>query len=413
MIFFSLFRFLRFEYKKYLCMFTLFNYYSLVLKKNKNMKNILITGGAGFIGSNLVLALIKKGYNITVLDNLSPEIHGEEPEQTSPLYNSIMGKVTFIKGTVTSRADWEKAIDNQDVIVHLAAETGTGQSMYCIAKYTEINIHGTAIMLDILANNKHSVKKIVVASSRSIYGEGKYRHPHLGIVYPKHRKEQDMLAGRFEVTFFDDQQLELQATDEDSKIHPSSVYGITKQNQEQMIMTVCPTIGIDPVALRYQNVYGPGQSLSNPYSGILSIFSTQIRNNNGILIFEDGKEIRDFVFIDDVVSATILGIEKEEANGEVFNVGTGVATDVLEAANMLVKAYKINVPVTITGKFRLGDIRHNYADLCKIKTLLGFKPKVYLEEGILKFSEWVLLEEIQEDKLTLALEEMKQKGVLK
>ncbi|SNR49436.1 NAD-dependent epimerase/dehydratase family protein [Flavobacterium sp. ov086] len=377
------------------------------------MKNILITGGAGFIGSNLALKLIEKGHKITVLDNLSKQIHGENPEVTSPLFKSIKDKVTFIEGTVTSREDWTKALENQNVVVHFAAETGTGQSMYCIEKYTEVNIQGTAIMLDILANSDNSVEKIVIASSRSIYGEGKYKHPELGIVYPIHRKEKDMLAGNFELTFFDDQELELLATDEDSKIHPSSVYGITKQNQEQMIMTVCPTIGIAPVGFRYQNVYGPGQSLSNPYTGILSIFSTQIRNNNPIQIFEDGKETRDFVFIDDVVAATILGIEKEEANGQVFNVGTGVATDVLEVANSLIKAYDINVPVTVTGRFRLGDIRHNYADLTKIKKLLGFEPSVYFKEGIEKFSAWVLQQEIQEDKLSKSLEEMKKKGLLK
>lgn len=377
------------------------------------MKNILITGGAGFIGSNLALKLIDKGYNITVLDNLSPQIHGNNPKFTSPLYQSIKDKVTFIKGTVTSKSDWEEALVNQDAVVHYAAETGTGQSMYCIAKYTEVNIQGTAIMLDILANSENSVEKIVIASSRSIYGEGKYKHPELGIVYPTHRKEKDMLAGNFELTFRDNQVLELLATDEDSEIHPSSVYGITKQNQEQMIMTVCPTIGIAPVGFRYQNVYGPGQSLSNPYTGILSIFSTQIRNNNPIQIFEDGKETRDFVFIDDVVAATILGIEKEEANGHIFNVGTGVAIDVLEVANSLINAYDIPVPVTVTGRFRLGDIRHNYADLTKIKTRLGFEPKVYFKEGIEKFSSWVLQQEIQEDKLSKSLEEMEKKGLLK
>lgn len=377
------------------------------------MKNILITGGAGFIGSNLALKLIEKGHKITVLDNLSKQIHGDNPEVTSPLFKNIKEKVNFIEGTVTSREDWVKALEGQNVVVHFAAETGTGQSMYCIEKYTEVNIQGTAIMLDILANTVNSVGKIVIASSRSIYGEGKYKHPKLGVVYPTHRKENDMLAGNFELTFADDLELELLATDEDSKIHPSSVYGITKQNQEQMIMTVCPTIGIAPVGFRYQNVYGPGQSLSNPYTGILSIFSTQIRNNNPIQIFEDGKETRDFVFIDDVVAATILGIEKEEANGHVFNVGTGVATDVLEVANSLIKAYGIDVPVTVTGRFRLGDIRHNYADLTKIKQRLGFEPKVYFKEGIQKFSKWVLQQEIQEDKLSKSLEEMKRKGLLK
>ena len=377
------------------------------------MKNILITGGAGFIGSNLALKLIEEGHKITVLDNLSPQIHGENPAVTSPLYQSIKDKVTFINGTVTSRTDWEKALQNQNVVVHFAAETGTGQSMYCIEKYTEVNIQGTAIMLDILANSMHNVQKIVIASSRSIYGEGKYKHPEFGIVYPSHRNEKDMLAGDFELKYKDNQPLELLATCEDSKIHPSSVYGITKQNQEQMIMTVCPTIGIAPVAFRYQNVYGPGQSLSNPYTGILSIFSTQIRNNNGIQVFEDGKETRDFVYIDDVVNATILGIEKEEANNQIFNVGTGVATDVLTVANTLIKAYKIEVPVTVSGRFRLGDIRHNFADMSKIKNILGFTPSVYFEEGISNFTQWVLQQEIQEDKLSDSLEEMKKKGLYK
>ncbi len=377
------------------------------------MKNILITGGAGFIGSNLSLALIEKGYEITVLDNLSPQIHGDNPEETSPLYLSIKDKVTFIKGTVTSRNDWEEAIKKQDVIVHFAAETGTGQSMYCIEKYTEVNILGTAILLDILANKNTTVKKVVIASSRSIYGEGKYVHPELGNVYPLHRNEKDMLSGDFSVKYEGEVNLKLQATDEESKIHPSSVYGITKQNQEQMIMTVCPTLNIAPVAFRYQNVYGPGQSLSNPYTGILSIFSTQIRNNNGIQIFEDGKETRDFVYIDDVVNATILGIEKEEANNEIFNVGTGIATDVLTVANTLIDAYNIDVPVKITGKFRLGDIRHNYADMTKIRKLLGFEPQVFFKEGINNFTQWVLRQKIEEDNLESSLAEMKEKGLLK
>ena len=377
------------------------------------VKNILITGGAGFIGSNLSLQLLNKGYKVTVLDNLSPQIHGSDPENTSPLYQSIKDKVYFIKGTVTSRSDWEFALKNQDVIVHFAAETGTGQSMYEIEKYVNINIGGTALMLDILANQPHQVKKIVVASSRSIYGEGKYRHPELGIVYPDHREEQDMVKGDFEVKFKNVEPLQLLPTDEDSKIHPSSVYGITKQNQEQMVMTVCPTLGIEPVAFRYQNVYGPGQSLSNPYTGILSIFSTQIRNGNPINVFEDGKESRDFVFIDDIVAATILGIEKEEAGNQVFNVGFGKATDVLTVAQALIQNYGIEVPVNITGSFRLGDIRHNFADMSKIKQVLGFMPQVDFQEGIRRFTNWVLTQAVQEDKLSQSLEEMKAKGLYK
>ncbi|MEN9876285.1 MAG: hypothetical protein RLZZ529_1282 [Bacteroidota bacterium] len=377
------------------------------------MKNILITGGAGFIGSNLALKLISKGYNITVLDNLSEQIHGADPENDSPLYQSIKGKVNFIDGTVTSKKDWQKAIKNQDVIVHYAAETGTGQSMYEIQKYVDVNINGTAIVLDLLANESHQVKKMIIASSRSIYGEGKYKSVELGVVYPKHRTANFMDNGDFEVKVEGSGPLTLMATDEESKIHPSSVYGITKQNQEQMIMTVCPTLGIAPVAFRYQNVYGPGQSLKNPYTGILSIFSTQIKNGNGINIFEDGKETRDFVFVNDVVDATILGIEKEEANNEIFNVGTGVPTDVITVANGLIKNYGIDVPVTISGNYRLGDIRHNYADLTKIKNKLGFEPLFSFEQGLKQFTNWVDKQEVQQDNYAKSIEEMKAKGLYK
>jgi dTDP-L-rhamnose 4-epimerase len=379
------------------------------------MKNILITGGAGFIGSNLALKLVDKGYNVTVLDNLSPQIHGEDAENTSFLFLRIKDKVKFINGNITSKEDLIKAIEGQDAIVHYAAETGTGQSMYEIEKYTSVNIGGTALLLDLLANYPHAVKKVVVASSRSIYGEGRYWSDELNsFVYPKHRTDYYMSIGDFEVKYKGvSSALQVVATDEESKIHPSSVYGITKQNQEQMIMTVCPTLGIAPVAFRYQNVYGPGQSLTNPYTGILSIFSTLIKNGKDINIFEDGKESRDFVFIDDVVDATILGLEMEEANGEIFNVGTGEATDVITVANKLIANYNGSTKINISGNYRLGDIRHNFADMSKIYSLLGFKPKYNFHLGISKFTEWVLTQEVKESKYEESIAEMKEKGLFK
>jgi dTDP-L-rhamnose 4-epimerase len=373
-------------------------------------KKVLITGGAGFIGSNLSLKLIEKGYEVVVLDNLSPQIHGEY----SPLYESIKDKVNFIKGTVLSYDDWKKALDGADVVVHLAAETGTGQSMYEIEKYTDVNIKGTSIFLDILANEKHSVKKMIIASSRSIYGEGKYDCPKCGIVYPNERKDEDMAKGDFAVKCpICRANAKLMATDETSKIHPSSIYGITKQVQEQMFMVMGKSLNIPAVAFRYQNVYGAGQSLSNPYTGILSIFSTRIKNGNDINIFEDGKESRDFVYVDDVVEATILGIEKDEANYEVFNVGLGEAIDVNTVASTLVKTYASNSKITISGNYRLGDIRDNYADLTKIKSKLGFVPKVSFEEGIKRFTAWVEKQEVVEDKYEKSIEEMKEKGLYK
>ncbi|MGK5057729.1 NAD-dependent epimerase/dehydratase family protein [Janthinobacterium sp. LB2P49] len=376
--------------------------------------NILITGGAGFIGSNLALHLIGLGHEITILDNLSQQIHGVNPEESSPLYKSVKNKVRFVAGTVCDEAAWREVLPGQDAVVHLAAETGTGQSMYEIKRYVDINIGGTGLMLDFLANTKHQVKKVVVASSRSIYGEGKYYSPALGIIYPGARKDKDMQVGRFEpLCPQTGEPLELLATDEESKIHPSSVYGITKQNQEQMVMTVCSSLGIGATALRYQNVYGPGQSLSNPYTGILSIFSTRIKNGNDLNIFEDGKESRDFVFIDDIVAATTLALTKEEANGEVFGIGAGVATNVLTVAQTLVQHYGIEVPIKVTGAYRLGDIRHNYADLSKSNRLLGFQPKVTFSEGIARFTAWVNEQAIQADAYDASIAEMKLRGLYK
>lgn len=378
------------------------------------MKNILITGGAGFIGSNVALRLLAKGYNVTVLDNLSKQIHGENPEKTSPLYLSIKDKVHFINGSVTSREDWMNALEGQDAVIHLAAETGTGQSMYEIEKYVDTNIGGTALLLDILTNTKHHVKRVLVAESRAIYGEGKYHCFKCGDVYPVDRHDEDMSKGDFECKCPKcGGEVELVATTEDSAIHPSSVYGIAKQVQGQLVHLVCPTIGVESVSFRYQNVYGPGQSLSNPYTGILSIFSTRIKNGNGINIFEDGKETRDFVYIDDVVEATILGLEVPEANGHVFNVGTGVATDVLTVANTLCEKYNIQVPITVSGNYRLGDIRHNYADISLARQILGFQPKWSFSDGISQFCKWVDNQKVQEDKYEASIEEMKKKGLYK
>lgn len=379
-----------------------------------NMKNILVTGGAGFIGSNVALKLKQKGYNVTVLDNLSKQIHGDNPEETSPLYLSIKDKVRFIKGSVMSREDWITALDGQDAVIHLAAETGTGQSMYEIEKYVNTNIGGTALLLDILTNNKTTVKRVLVAESRAIYGEGKYWSDELERdVYPEARRDEDMQKGDFNVYYKSKSPLRLVATTEDSFIHPTSVYGITKQVQGQLVHMICPAIGIDDVSFRYQNVYGPGQSLSNPYTGILSIFSTQIKNHHGINIFEDGMETRDFVYIEDVVDATILGLEIPDAKGHVFNIGTGIATNVLTVANTLVQKYGIEVPISVSGDYRVGDIRHNYADISLAKEILGYKPKWSFDRGIEEFCNWVNEQDVQEDKYESSIMEMKSKGLFK
>lgn len=373
-------------------------------------KKILITGGAGFIGSNIALNLFNKGYEITVLDNLSEQIHGKN----AAIPEKLKDKVKFIKGDVIIKSDWLKAIEGQDAVIHLAAETGTGQSMYEIERYSRINILGTSILLDILTNEKHKIKKVIVASSRAVYGEGKYKCSSHGEVYPLSREERSMEKGDFELKCpMCSAELELLPTDEDSNINAGSIYGITKYNQEQMVLTVGKSLKIPSIAFRYQNVYGPGQSLSNPYTGILSIFSTRIKNGNDINIFEDGKESRDFVYIDDVVNATILGLEKDTGNYEVLNVGSGVPTDVLTVASTLKQAYNSTVEISVSGNYRIGDIRHNYADLTKIKTLLGYEPTISFEEGISNFVRWVETQDVKEDDYEKSINELKEKGLFK
>ena len=378
------------------------------------MKNILITGGAGFIGSNLALKLITKGYKVKILDNLSIQIHGEVPEKTSPLYNSIKDKVVFIRGSVLSKNDWVKAIEGQDAIIHLAAETGTGQSMYKIKKYIDTNVSGTALMLEALLSKKHQIQKIILASSRAVYGEGKYLCDRHGIVYPQQRQENNLLHGDYECKCpFCNDKITLLPTSEDSIISPTSIYGMSKFSQESILQIMSHVIKVPVVIFRYQNVFGPGQSLTNPYTGILSIFSSLIKCGDTINIFEDGQESRDFVYINDVVKATILGLEMEQANNNIFNVGSGIPYSVIYVAETLIKMYKSNTTLKISGNFRTGDIRHNFADLDLIKNKLGYKPTSTFEYGIQHFVEWVNENNISQNKFQNSINEMKNRGLLK
>lgn len=379
-------------------------------------KNVIISGGAGFIGSNLSLYLLSKGYNVRILDNLHPQIHGDNPSSTSPLYQSIKDKCSCIIGDVTQKSDWEKALQNQHILIHFAAETGTGQSMYEIERYTQVNTMGTALLLDILTNQKHSIEKVIVASSRAVYGEGKYFSAKNGqVFYPTERRIADLQNGIFELRSPEDEQEFLQAlaTDENSKIAPNSIYGLTKYYQEQALMIACKSLEIPCVALRYQNVYGPGQSLSNPYTGILSIFSNRIKQGKAINIFEDGKESRDFVFIDDVVKATTLCIETDRANFKTLNVGTGKAITVYEVAKTLNAMYQMDIPLTISGQFRKGDIRHNFADVSLLQDTLQFTPEIAFNDGIRLFCEWVSQQATHQDNYEQSLLEMQAKGLMK
>ena len=375
--------------------------------------HVLITGGAGFIGTRLARRFVDAGHTVTVLDALIPQVHGDDPETTSPLLRSLDGVATVVPGTVTSIDDLRAALTGATVVVHLAAETGTGQSMYEIDRYTETNVGGTAKLLDLLANEPNDVRRLLIASSRSIYGEGAYRTGDGTVVYPAHRADADMAGGDFDVHMPGEGALSVIPTDETAKLHPSSVYGITKQMQEALILTVAPTIGIEPVSLRYQNVYGPGQSLKNPYTGILSIFSTLIRQGKEINIFEDGLESRDFVYIDDVVEATFLAAVRPDAAGGVFNVGSGVATTVNEVVEALFAAFGTEVPTRVSGNYRLGDIRHNVADTTRLREILGYSPAVGFRDGVARFVEWVLTEPIEGDSYQRSLDEMAERNLLK
>ena len=375
------------------------------------MKRVLISGGAGFIGTNLSKQLIRKGYSVTILDNLSRQIHGNP----ALFYKSeIINQVNFIKGDVCNLEDWKRAVNNQDAVVHLAAETGTGQSMYEQEKYKKVNIGGTKMLFEVLKNSKHSINKMVLASSRAIYGEGKYICQEHGDVFPKQRKEVYMHRGIFNpICAKCNQELAISLTDEHVKINPISIYGTTKYYQEKIFMQEGEKLGIPVTALRYQNVYGPGQSLSNPYTGILSIFSTRILNNNDIEIYEDGSQSRDFIYIDDIVRATIYSLEKKKANKQVFNVGTGKSISVFTVAKTLKELYKSDINISIDGRYRIGDIRHAACDVSKIDRLLGFKPYIKFEDGARQFANWVKTQNICIDKYEDSIKELKNKGLIK
>ena len=376
------------------------------------MKKVLITGGAGFIGSNVARALLKEGYEITILDNFLSQIHGDR----NSLADDLQGRVKLIVGDVANKTALYDALAGQDAVIHYAAETGTGQSMYAVSHYSNVNIQATANLCDYIINEKHNVKSVIVASSRSIYGEGKYYSEKLGYVYPKSRTFQNV-AESFDVPcpISGEYNLTVVATDESSKIHPSSFYGITKQVQEQMVILATQLKNINGYALRYQNVYGPGQSLKNPYTGILSIFTRLALQNQEINIFEDGLESRDFVYIDDVVNATISCLKSDIKGQHILNVGSGVPVNVIEVANEIVSYLKSKSSIKISGAFREGDIRHNYADLTLIKATTSFEPKWSFKDGLHRFIDWALSQnDIPKDTTDYmrSLEELKQKGLL-
>ena len=379
------------------------------------MKDVLITGGAGFIGSEIVNQLnISREWNVTVLDNMSEQIHGKTWE-TSYLYNKIENKCEFIKGDVNDIDELLPLVKKADYIIHLAAETGTGQSMYQINQYNKTNIMGMSNILQAISilGKENKVKKIILSSSRSVYGEGKYECSSCGVQYPKSRTKEQMLNGDFNMYCPScGRKLNLVKTTEDSAIRPVSLYAYTKYAQEMMLQTMCPALGVDYTIFRFQNVYGIGQSLKNPYTGILSVFSSLMIENKPINIFEDGLESRDFINVVDIAAGVISSLKNEKSNGEVINLGSGVGTSVNEIAMILKKLYKSESILNVTGDFRVGDIAHNVADISKAEKLLEFKVTIELEDGLTQFCDWVKGQEYDNSGYVKSLNEMETAGML-
>jgi dTDP-L-rhamnose 4-epimerase len=347
---------------------------------------ILITGGAGFIGSSLALRLLNEGEKVRIIDNFNPQIH-DKPH----LNENLRNHVDLIVASIQDTDSLERALKGVTKIVHLAAETGTGQSMYEINRYFNVNVQGTAMLLDLLqnSNSRSSLQTIVVASSRAIYGEGAYQCEQHGKVFPEQRTQSRMGSWAFEpICPLCNSSLSLLPTPESAPFMPMSMYGLTKQVQEQAIIMFARTKGINGFGLRYQNVYGPGQSLKNPYTGILAVFSNLARQNQSIEIYEDGLESRDFVYIDDVVEATMRSINYPGQYTGPLNVGSGVATSVLTVAEEIKAYFNSNSAIKVTGSFRMGDIRHNIADVSKLQKVLGFVPEVTFKSGLINFLNW-------------------------
>ena len=352
-------------------------------------KRILLTGGAGFIGSHLTAALVGRGHQVRVLDVFDPQVHGREGHRAVP------EGAEMIRGDLLDPATLTRALQGIEVVFHQAAAVGVGQSMYEAAGYTRVNSLGTALLMETIATPASRVEKVIVASSMSIYGEGRYRCPACGPVAPRHRRRERLAAGQWEPECPGcGQDVAPLPTDETKPLDPTSVYAVTKRSQEETVLVMGRAYGIPAVALRYFNVYGPGQALSNPYTGVAAIFSSRLLNGRPPCFFEDGEQGRDFVHVNDIVRANLLAMERQEADFQVLNVGTGIRTSLRDLARGLTQrlAPGNHMEPKVLGTFREGDIRHCYADITRIQTLLGYEPEVPLEKGFEDLVAWARIQ---------------------
>ncbi len=365
---------------------------------------VLVTGGAGFIGSHITDALVSKGHDVIVLDSLDQQVHAKgKPEY-------LNDKAEFMRGDVRNREHVMEALEGCEIVYHEAAAVGVGQSMYQIEKYMDVNTRGTAALLDVLVNKEHSVKKLIVASSMSTYGEGVYECENCGIVYPHLRSGAQLEKRQWELLCSCGATLKPMPTPESKPQLPTSVYALSKKDQEDMCLMVGKTYSIPTIAFRYFNVYGPRQSLSNPYTGVAAIFMSRLKNNSQPVIYEDGLQSRDFINVKDVADANIFAIKNNRMNYEVFNLGSGHAVTIKEIAEKLAQLYGKKIEPVVTNKYRKGDIRHCFADISKIKGM-GWAPKIAFEDGISELARWSE-QACAEDKFEAASKELEAKGLV-
>jgi dTDP-L-rhamnose 4-epimerase len=354
-------------------------------------KNILITGGAGFVGSHLADALLETGHNVRIFDNLTEQVH----QDGIPSY--LSSDVEFVRGNVQDPAAVRRAVDGIEVVFHMAAAVGVGQSMYEIERYMGTNTQGTAVLLQELLNRKSQVEKLVLASSMSIYGECKYLCAKCGSVSPSPRSAEQLRTRQWEPECPTcGEQLAAVPTDESKPLQCSSIYALSKKDQEEMCLLFGRTYGLPVVALRYFNIYGTRQSLSNPYTGVAAIFASRLMNGNPPLIFEDGRQLRDFVSVRDAVQANLLAMERCEADGMALNIGSGEPISISEVAAELSRAMEKDIPAALTLKYRAGDVRHCFADISAAGKLLGYAPKVRFAEGLKDLVQWLCSQQPQD-----------------
>ncbi|NOT44167.1 MAG: NAD-dependent epimerase/dehydratase family protein [Acidobacteria bacterium] len=374
-----------------------------------SIRDVLVTGGAGYIGSHLVDALVAREYRVTVLDSLVPQVHrsGAWPSYANP-------KATYVQGDVRDRAVFEPLVRASQAVVHFAAAVSIGQSMYQVDRYVDVNTRGTALLLDILVNTTHAVEKVIVASSIGVYGEGAYLCPTHGVVAPTIRPEGQLAARDWEQHCpVCGLHVASVPTPEDKALYRDNIYSMTKYHQEEMVLLIGKTYGIPSVAPRFFNVYGPRQSLSNPYAGVAAIWLSRLLNGRQPVVFEDGGQLRDFVSIHDVVDCLVLMLEHPGADYLPVNVGSGQTVTILEIARMLARLLGVSIEPEVTQAGRRFDIRHNTADIGRARETLGYAPKVPLEQGFAELIDWAKsTPDAAVDFFDTALDELRQKGLL-